>query len=100
MPSAPSQGWRCVTPAAAPGGSLPGSTPKVRGVVGVDSDVASLVLARSHVTGELVEGDVHRLPVGDARFHVTVAMTVCEFAADPSAVIAELSGSPAPVGAW
>jgi len=59
-------------------------------VIGVDVDRASLAVARTRVTGELVEGDVHRLPFDDAHFDVTVAVTVCEFAADPSVVIAEL----------
>lgn len=59
-------------------------------VVGVDADAASLVIARTRVVGELVEGDVHRLPFDDDRFDVTVAVTVCEFAADPAKVIAEL----------
>ncbi len=59
-------------------------------VGGVDADPTSLAVARTRVTGELVEGDVHRLPFDDARFDVTVAVTVCEFAADPSAVMDEL----------
>jgi hypothetical protein len=45
-------------------------------VVGVDSEGASLAIARTRVTGELVEGDVHRLPFDDAHFQVTVAVTV------------------------
>lgn len=59
-------------------------------IVGVDADPASLEIARRRLTGELVEGDAHRLPFDDDRFDVTVAMTVCEFAADPAQVIAEL----------
>ena len=59
-------------------------------VVGVDADAASLVMARTRVAGELIEGDVHRLPFDGDRFDITVAVTVCEFAADPAAVIAEL----------
>lgn len=59
-------------------------------VVGVDTDPAALTIARTRVTGELVEGDAHHLPFSDDRFDVTVAVTVCEFAADPAAVIAEL----------
>ncbi len=58
--------------------------------VGVDTDPASLTIARTRVVGELVEGDVHRLPFDDDRFDVTVAVTVCEFAADLTQVIAEL----------
>lgn len=58
--------------------------------VGVDRDEASLTRARTRVRGDLIEGDVHHLPFPDARFDVTVAVTVCEFAADPAAVIAEL----------
>ena len=59
-------------------------------VVGVDTDPASLAVARTRVAGEVIEGDVHRLPFDDAHFDVTVAVTVCEFAADPATVIAEL----------
>jgi SAM-dependent methyltransferase len=59
-------------------------------VVGVDADPPSLAVARTRVTGELVEGDVHQLPFDDDHFDVTVAVTVCEFAADPAQVIAEL----------
>lgn len=59
-------------------------------VVGVDADAASLGIARRRVTGELIEADVHRLPFDDDHFDVTVAVTVCEFAAHPAQVIAEL----------
>ena len=34
------------------------------------ADPTSLAVARTRVTGELVEGDVHRLPFDDARFDV------------------------------
>lgn len=59
-------------------------------VIGIDGDPAALVIARTRVAGELVEADLHHLPFRDGRFDVTVAVTVCEFAADPEAVIAEL----------
>ncbi|MGE3445944.1 MAG: methyltransferase domain-containing protein [Acidimicrobiia bacterium] len=59
-------------------------------VVGVDADPVSLAVARTRVVGELIEGDVHRLPFDDSCFDATVAVTVCEFAADPAAVIADL----------
>jgi SAM-dependent methyltransferase len=59
-------------------------------VVGVDRDPAELTVARTRLHGELVEADVHRLPFDDGTFDVTIAVTVCEFTADPAAVIAEL----------
>lgn len=59
-------------------------------VIVVDSDVAELDVARTRLRGELVESDVHDLPFGDGTFDVAIAVTVCEFAADPAAVIAEL----------
>jgi SAM-dependent methyltransferase/uridine phosphorylase len=67
-------------------------------VFGVDRDPAELALARTRVSGELVEADVHHLPFPDGRFDVTIAVTVCEFAADPAAVFAELARVTRPGG--
>ena len=67
-------------------------------VVGVDRDPAELTVARTRVRGELIEADVHHLPFPDSAFDVTVAVTVCEFAADPAAVIAELARVTRPGG--
>lgn len=59
-------------------------------VVGVDTDVGSLTVARRRVTGPLVRADVHALPFPSASFDVTVAVTVCEFVASPAQVVGEL----------
>lgn len=67
-------------------------------VVGVDRDPAELVVAGTRVRGALLEADVHHLPFPDTHFDVTVAVTVCEFAADPAAVIAELARVTRPGG--
>ena len=59
-------------------------------VIGIDRDPEALSLARGRVTGPLVIGDVHGLPLRERCVDIAVAMTVCEFADDPAAVIAEL----------
>jgi SAM-dependent methyltransferase len=59
-------------------------------VTGVDRDSGALAIARTRISGDLVDGDVHRLPFPDATFDVTFAVTVCEFANDPGATIEEL----------
>lgn len=66
--------------------------------VGVDRDPAELTVARTRVHGELIEADVHHLPFPDGHFAVTVAVTVCEFTADPAAVIEELARVTRPGG--
>ncbi|MDP2291533.1 MAG: class I SAM-dependent methyltransferase [Actinomycetota bacterium] len=67
-------------------------------VVGVDRDRASIELARGRVAGGVVAGDVQHLPFENDCFDATVAVTVCEFAADPGAVIAELARVTRPGG--
>jgi SAM-dependent methyltransferase len=67
-------------------------------VVGVDRDGASLVVAARRVSGPLVVGDVHALPFPNGRFDVTLAVTVCEFTADPAVAIAELARVTRPGG--
>lgn len=59
-------------------------------VVGVDGDVFSLGVAAGRVGAPLVLADVHRMPFDDRSFDVSLAVTVCEFTADPAVVIAEL----------
>lgn len=59
-------------------------------VVGVDTDIGSLTVARRRISGPLVGADVHRLPFAAATFDVTVAITVCEFVTSPADVVAEL----------
>ena len=60
-------------------------------VVGLDRDPAMLAVAARRTRAPLVVGDGHRLPFADHRFDLTVAITVCEFAADPAAAISELA---------
>ncbi len=60
-------------------------------VVGLDRDSAMLEFARPRVHGELVLGDAHRLPFADGCFDAAIAVTVCEFTADPALVIAEMA---------
>lgn len=64
---------------------------RFRAVVGLDLDPDMLAMAAERVRARLVEGDAVALPFGDGRFDLAVAVTVCEFTADPAAVIAELA---------
>ena len=57
---------------------------------GVDLDPAMLAVAASRVRGPLVVADVQHLPLGDRTFDLALAVTVCEFTADPAAVVAEM----------
>lgn len=67
-------------------------------VTGVDRDRAALEIARTRLAGDLVEGDIQRLPFPDDQFDVTFAVTVCEFTANPTAVVAELARITRPGG--
>lgn len=60
-------------------------------VIGVDRDPEALASARTHTNGPLVLADAHRLPIADRSVDVAFTVTVCEFAADPERVIAELA---------
>lgn len=68
-------------------------------VVGVDRDPAALAVAGSRVRGPLVRADVQALPFPSGCFDLTVAVTVCEFTADPGQVIVELVRVTRPGGA-
>jgi len=59
-------------------------------VVGLDPDPSMLAVAARRTAAPLIVGDGHRLPFGDDRFDVTIAITVCEFTTDSEVVIAEL----------
>jgi ubiquinone/menaquinone biosynthesis C-methylase UbiE len=61
------------------------------GVIGVDRDADALAIARTRTTGVLLLGDTHQLPLADRSVDVAFAVTVCEFAADPARVVAELA---------
>ena len=65
-------------------------------VTGVDQDPAALEIARTRISGELVESDVQQLPFPDASYDVTFAVTVCEFTIDPGTTIADWYASPGP----
>ena len=67
-------------------------------VVGSDPDPSMLAIAARRTRAPLVLGDGHRLPLGDHRFDLAIAITVCEFATDPAAVVAELSRITRPGG--
>lgn len=67
-------------------------------VLGLDPDPAMLAIAARRTRASLVLGDGHRLPFADRRFDLAVAVTVCEFATDPAAVVAELSRITRPGG--
>ena len=60
-------------------------------VIGLDPDPSMLAIAARRTPAPLVVGDGHRLPFADHRFDLAIAITVCEFATDPAAVIAELA---------
>lgn len=66
--------------------------------VGLDPDPTMLAIAARRTQASLVLGDGHRLPFADHRFDLAIAVTVCEFATDPAAVVAELSRITRPGG--
>ena len=67
-------------------------------VIGLDPDRSMLAIAARRTRAPLVVGDGHQLPFADHRFDLTIAITVCEFATDPAAVVAELSRITRPGG--
>jgi protein-L-isoaspartate O-methyltransferase len=67
-------------------------------LAGVDLDPAMLAVAAQRVRVPLLAADACRLPFRDAAFDVAVAVTVCEFAASPAAVVAELARVTRPGG--
>ena len=67
-------------------------------VVGLDLDAAMLTVAARRTPAPLILGDAAALPIRDASFDLTVAMTLCEFVADVGAVFAELGRVTRPGG--
>jgi ubiquinone/menaquinone biosynthesis C-methylase UbiE len=67
-------------------------------VIGLDPDRAMLAIAARRTQVPMVLGDGHRLPFADHRFDLAIAITVCEFATDPAAVVSELSRITRPGG--
>jgi ubiquinone/menaquinone biosynthesis C-methylase UbiE len=67
-------------------------------VVGLDPDPSMLAVAARRTAAPLIVGDGNRLPFGDRRFDVTIAITVCEFTTDPAVVTAELARVTRPGG--
>ncbi len=60
-------------------------------VVGLDRDPAMLAVARSRVSGELLVGSAQQLPFVDRCFDAALAVSVCEFIADPALVVREMA---------
>lgn len=69
-----------------------------RWVAAVDLDPTMVQVASTRVRGPLLVADAHQLPYCDAAFDVTVAVTLCEFTADPATVIGELARVTRPGG--
>lgn len=67
-------------------------------VIGLDPDPSMLAIASRRTQAPLVLGDGHRLPFADHRFDLAIAVTVCEFATDPAAVVTELARITRPGG--
>lgn len=67
-------------------------------VIGLDPEPSMLTVAARRTQAPLVVGDGHRLPFADHRFDLAVAITVCEFATNPAAVISELARITRPGG--
>lgn len=59
-------------------------------VTGVDLDSSMLALAQRRL-GCVALADVHHLPFAGGAFDATLAVTLCEFASDPEAVLEELA---------
>jgi demethylmenaquinone methyltransferase/2-methoxy-6-polyprenyl-1,4-benzoquinol methylase len=60
-------------------------------VIGMDRDRAMLTIARQRLAAPVVTGDALALPFRNASFDLTVAITVLEFVADPTAAVHELA---------
>jgi len=67
-------------------------------VIGLDPDPSMIAVAARRTQAPLVVGDGHRLPFADDRFDLAIEITVCEFATDPAAEIAELARITRPGG--
>lgn len=59
--------------------------------IAVDPDPDMLRLARARTTGGCIRSAAEYLPFPDDSFDLTLAVTVLEFVADPSAAVAELA---------
>jgi SAM-dependent methyltransferase len=67
-------------------------------LAGVDPGPVMLTVAAQRVRAPLRAADAGELPFRDAAFDVTIAVTVCEFAASPAALVAELARVTRPGG--
>ncbi|MDO8363970.1 MAG: class I SAM-dependent methyltransferase [Actinomycetota bacterium] len=67
-------------------------------VIGIDRDPDALAIARNRTTGALLLGDTHQIPLPDGSVDIAFAVTVCEFAASPARVFAELARVTKPGG--
>lgn len=67
-------------------------------VIGIELDVAMLAVAARRLDVPLIRADALGLPVRDAAVDVAVAVTVCEFIAEPAMLIAELARVTKPGG--
>lgn len=65
---------------------------------GIDLDPNMLTVASTRVGGPLLAADAHQLPICDAAFDVTIAVTLCEFTANPALVVNELARVTRPGG--
>ncbi|MFP4636512.1 MAG: class I SAM-dependent methyltransferase [Nitriliruptoraceae bacterium] len=66
-------------------------------VVGLDRSAAMVAAARHRLAPVLV-ADAQRLPLGEACFDATLAVTVLEFVADPERVVSEMVRTTVPGG--
>lgn len=66
-------------------------------VVGLDRDAAALRIAMLRA-GAVVAGDASRLPFADETFDSCIAVTLCEFVAQPEQVVKELARVTRPGG--
>lgn len=67
-------------------------------VIGLDLDPSMLRVAARRVECSLLMGDASTLPFADGSFDVAVAVTLCEFVADPGRVFNQLARVTRPGG--
>lgn len=59
--------------------------------LGIDADLGALRIAAERHPGAVAAADAQVLPLADSCVDVAIASTVCEFAGDPAALVAELA---------
>ena len=96
-PALPSPAGRW-TPAAAPAGSPPPLSAAQPNSPAWTSTRPRLTVAAQRVRAPGAAANAGGLPFRDAAFDVTIAVTVCEFAASPAALVAELARVTRPGG--